>query len=182
MRRRSLHGGLLAAGASIGVGGCLSAAPKQAPDFMLTSLDGDEVRLSDHRGRVVLLHFFDTNDRWGRMLLSRLAMLDERYREEGLSILGVSLDGPKTRAALRALVTQRNVTFPVLVDEATEVAALYNPSRMVPYGVVVDREGNVWGYWNGFHPGELPALAAELERALAGRQPSEAAAAGAGRA
>lgn len=172
MRRRDLLGGLLAVGAS-SVSGCVSSAPKQAPDFTLTSLDGDEVRLSDHRGRVVLLHFFDTNDRWGRMLLSRLAMLDERYRDRGLSILGVSLDGPKTRAALRAIVRQRNVSFPVLVDEATEISALYNPSRIVPYGVVVDRAGNVWGYWNGFHPGELPALAAELERALEGGPAAE---------
>lgn len=171
MRRRDVLGCSLAA--VLGTSACLSRAPKRAPDFTLTSLDGDEVRLSDLRGRVVLLHFFDTNDRWGRMLLSRLAMLDARYRAEGLSIVGVSLDGPKTRAALRAIVVQRHVSFPVVVDETTEISALYNPSRIVPYGVVVDRVGNVWGYWNGFHPGELPALAAELERALEGRPPPE---------
>ncbi len=154
-------------GASL-LGACRSMGARTAPDFVLRSTDGDEVQLSELRGRVVLLHFFDSKDRWTRMLLPRLALIDEAYRDEGLSVLGVSLDGPKTVAAVGAIARQRNVTFPVLLDETTEVAALYNPSRIVPYGVIIARDGAIWGHWNGFHPGEMPALREALERALVG--------------
>ncbi|MCA9621492.1 MAG: TlpA family protein disulfide reductase [Myxococcales bacterium] len=165
MRRRRLLELFGAAWLGVGLDGCF-ASTKRAPDFAMRSLDGDLVSLSDFQGRVLLLHFFTTRERGSWMSLPGLATLDRKYREEGLGIVGVSVDDPKNRADVRGFVRSHNVAFPVVVDEATELSQLYNPSLIVPYGVIVTRAGAIWGYWNGFQPADLPALEAELERAL----------------
>jgi peroxiredoxin len=88
-----------------------------APDFNLPALDGaSATSLTPLRGSPVLLTFFDT--RWARSgaVLEDVDWLHRRYSRQGLVVLGVCLDPPLTREAVRAFLGRHGVGFRVLHD------------------------------------------------------------------
>src|SRR4051812_48741055 len=74
-----------------------SGSASRLPDFELSAVDGETVRLSDHVGReVVLLSFWDT---WCEPCKTELPHLDRIYRAhkgEGFVVLAIAMDDPST--------------------------------------------------------------------------------------
>lgn len=68
------------------------ASGKQAPDFALKDLQGKQVRLSDFRGKAVLLDFWETTCGPCKVEIPWLVELQNQYRAQGLEIVGVALD------------------------------------------------------------------------------------------
>jgi peroxiredoxin len=68
------------------------ASGKQAPDFVLKDLQGKQVRLSDFRGKAVLLDFWETTCGPCKVEIPWLVELQNQYRGQGLEIVGVALD------------------------------------------------------------------------------------------
>lgn len=111
-----------------------------APDFVLKSMSGDNLRLSEYRGEVVLLNFWAT---WCGPCRQEMALLDEmynRYKKVGFAMLGVNLDKDIGDAADVALA--HNISYPVLFDTKREVSRLYGVDDM-PVTVLIDRTGVV---------------------------------------
>jgi len=101
-----------------------------APDFELDTLDGRRLRLSDLRGRVVLVNFWAAWCAPCRVEMPWLAELDARYRARGLTILGVSVDD-SGREQIAKFVRARQVDYPVLLkDNAGELC--YGGVRFLP--------------------------------------------------
>ena len=121
-----------------------------APDFVLKSMTGENLRLSEFRGRVVLLTFWASWCGECRSQLEGLASLHERYSSAGLELLAVSLDTRRRQVedAMRAA----NVVYPVLHDVGGEVGQLYEVSSM-PLVVLIDREGVVREVYEGYKRG-----------------------------
>jgi len=112
-----------------------------APDFALPGLDGAAFRLSDYRGKVVLLNFWATWCPPCRAEMPSMEKLYQVYRDRGLVILAVSGDrGGK--AVVESFVQERGVTFPILLDPANEVFAQYGV-RGLPTSYLLDRQGRV---------------------------------------
>ncbi|HIC84959.1 MAG TPA: TlpA family protein disulfide reductase, partial [Desulfobacterales bacterium] len=65
-----------------------------APNFSLSSIEGDRISLKDFRGSIVLIDFWATWCPPCRMSIPELVRLQREYEDEGLVILGVSLDDP----------------------------------------------------------------------------------------
>lgn len=160
------------------LGGCASksapgeqaeapAAESSLPDFVLDTLDGGEVALSDHLGKdVILLDFWATFCDPCLVAMPHLNALYEKYEDEGLVILGVNVDGPQSVARVRSEVRKLNVKFPILLDRETEVLALYNPKSSAPFSVLIDRGGNVLLKKEGFTPADVPKLEEAVRQAL----------------
>lgn len=144
------------------------AATSKAPDFALTSVEGKTVRLSDYLGRdVVLLDFWAT---WCTPCLGELPHLQELYaahRAEGLTVIGIDMDGPETVANVESIVRRYGLQFPVLLDEETRVVAQYNPARDAPFAVLIDRSGKVIERRTGYTPGDEVSLEAKVKELLA---------------
>jgi len=103
-----------------------------APDFALKSSTGENLRLSEYRGDVVMINFWAT---WCGPCRQEMPLLDElysRYQRVGFNLLGVN--------------------FPVLFDARKEVSELYEVDAM-PVTVIVDREGTVRYIHHGYKPG-----------------------------
>ena len=123
----------------------LSGAP--APDFVLKSLDGGNLRLSEFRGEVVMVNFWAT---WCGDCRAQLTELNDwygTYQGAGLQLLAVSLDHSladvsKTAGAL-------DLAYPVLHDADLTVSKLYDVSSM-PVSVLIDRDGIVRDVIEGF--------------------------------
>ena len=121
-----------------------------APDFVLKSSTGENLRLSEYRGDVVMINFWAT---WCGPCRQEMPLLDElytRYERVGFSLLGVNIDDDSRRAM--QMIEDLGVSFPVLFDARKEVSELYEVEAM-PVTVLVDREGNVRYVHHGYKPG-----------------------------
>jgi peroxiredoxin len=121
-----------------------------APDFALRSASGDNLRLSEYRGNVVMINFWAT---WCGPCRQEMPLLDElydRYERVGFNLLGVNIDDDSSRAM--QMVEELGVGFPVLFDARKEVSKLYDVEAM-PVTVILDRQGTVRYVHHGYKPG-----------------------------
>lgn len=125
-------------------------AGQAAPDFALKSATGDNLRLSEYRGEVVLINFWATWCGPCRQEMPHLEDLYNRYQRVGFNLLGVNIDDDSRRAM--QMVQELGVTFPVLFDEKKEVSKLYSVEAM-PVTLLLDRSGTVRHVHLGYQPG-----------------------------
>jgi peroxiredoxin len=113
---------------------------KTAEDFTVPRLGGGAFRLSDQRGRTVLVNFWAT---WCPPCLAEMPAMERLWRErqhEGFVIVAVSLDADP--AIVPAFIEERGVTFPVGLDPTMAVASTYGV-RALPATFVIDRRSRV---------------------------------------
>ena len=134
----------------------------EAPDFTLKSLEGDNLRLEEYRGEVVLINFWATWCGPCRQEMPILDRLHQRYEDTGFTVLGVNVEGEAGPA--QELVDKTKVTFPVLIDDGQRVSELYDLEAM-PSTYVIDRDGKLRYVHLGYKPGD-EAKYVEVVKAL----------------
>jgi peroxiredoxin len=134
------------------------AVGTEAPDFALKSTSGQNLRLSEYRGELVVVTFWAT---WCGECRQTLAALDRVGETPPAVVLGVNLDADAARAA--AVARSAGFRHPTLVDTRSRVGRLYALDRL-PLTLLVDRDGIVRGSWSRDEiPGaELEAMIKEL--------------------
>lgn len=132
-----------------------------APDFKLISHDGTEVRLSELRGRYVVLYFYPKAFTSGCTLETQeFSKLWDDFERMGVIVLGISTDSPETQ---RRFAEKYGVRFKLLSDRGGDVARLYGVLR--PTGsaervtFIVDPEGKVVRVIRNVRPDEHPRIA-----------------------
>jgi cytochrome c biogenesis protein CcmG/thiol:disulfide interchange protein DsbE len=111
-----------------------------APDFTLKSLTGESVKLSDFRGKVVLLNFWATWVGPCRILTPWLVELQSQYGPHGLQVVGVSLDDDATKVEIGEFADTLRVNYPILMGDE-KVANAYGGIPAMPVTFVVGRDG-----------------------------------------
>ncbi len=112
----------------------------QAPDFAFRDLRGNEIRLSEFRGRTVLLTFWAT---WCGPCRLEMPAFEDRYQElkdDGFIVLGVNYDEPVED--VRTFRDELGLSFPLLLDPGGSVQRLYR-IRGYPSSIFVDPQGVV---------------------------------------
>ncbi|AKU91549.1 Thiol:disulfide interchange protein [Vulgatibacter incomptus] len=142
-------------------------ARSPAPDFTLRTLSGDRVKLSDYRGKVVLLSFWATWCGPCKQELPVLQALLDKHGKDGLAVLAVNIDDPKTAAEVRRFVADRKLSMPVPLDSDSKVLGKFNPRFAVPFLQVIDTEGRRAFQHTGFSSGAETTLEAEVASLLA---------------
>ena len=144
----------------------VSNGPK-APDFTLPSLEGQNVSLSDYMGKkVIVIDFWSTTCDPCMVEMPHLVKLYKKYKDKGLIILAVSLDGPESRAQVSSVVHDKGMTFPVLLDEETSVIARYNPKKDLPTSIVIDQGGGIVSKHGGYTAGDEKQLEETLAKLM----------------
>lgn len=136
---------------------------KPAADFALKAVAGDNVRLSEHLGEVVVLNFWASWCGPCREQMPRLDQLHATYGSAGLVLLGMNVDDDASRAV--EFVQTLGVTYPVLLDPGKSVAPLYALGA-VPMTVLIDRAGVVRHVHYDFSPAIERQYVAELRALL----------------
>ena len=112
-----------------------------APELVLRTLAGEPVRLSDLRGKVVLVNFWATWCIPCRTEMPAIEALYQRYRAQGLEVLAVNLDRLST-TGVEAFLKEVKVTFPIVLDPDWSAARTYGVLGL-PTSYLIDRAGNV---------------------------------------
>lgn len=121
-----------------------------APDFTLPSNQGNNLRLGEQRGEVILLNFWASWCGPCRQEMPALDALHKRFSPAGFKVLGVNVDAD-TRKANRIL-EDLAVAFPVVYDPAGDVSEQYQVNAM-PSTVLIDRNGEMRYLHEGYKPG-----------------------------
>jgi thiol-disulfide isomerase/thioredoxin len=117
-----------------------------APDFLLERLEGGELRLSEFRGKAVVLNFWAT---WCAPCRKEIPLLIEaydRYRDQGLVVIGLNLQEGKS--IIEPYARDFGMEFPIAVDRDGEVGDEYRLLGL-PTTYFIDREGVVRSTYTG---------------------------------
>ena len=117
---------------------------KEALDFMQPKFDGKPLRLSDLRGKVVLLDFWASWCGPCRRENPNVVKIYEKYKDAGFTVMSVSLD--KDKNAWQEAIKRDNLSWPNHVSDlkawGNEAAQLYKVTG-IPFTVLVDKEGKI---------------------------------------
>ncbi len=139
-------------------------AENRAAPFRLRDLTGATLDLAELRTRgPVLLEFWATWCAPCRAAFPELEALRREYADCGLTVIGVSVDGPRNVAKVRPFVAREHLTFPIALDLDGRLQQLYQVTQL-PTAVLIDTSGAVVAARVGFRAGETAF--AEHVRAL----------------
>jgi peroxiredoxin len=122
-----------------------------APDFTLKAKSGENMRLKELSGDVVLVNFWASWCGPCRKEMPLLQKLQDKYKDMGFTVLGVNVE--EQNDAAKNFIDEVGVSFPILLDEANDVSKLYDVNAM-PTTVIIDRQGNKRYVHYGFQSGD----------------------------
>ena len=120
--------------------GTLESSVEPAPDFALKSMTGENLRLSEYRGEVVVLNFWSSGCGTCVLQMPTVQKLYEQYRDNGLQVLGINIDRDTRKA--REMVENLDLAYPVLLDTEKSVSRQYKLDAL-PVVVLIDRNGAI---------------------------------------
>ncbi|HWR15749.1 MAG TPA: TlpA disulfide reductase family protein [Terriglobales bacterium] len=118
-----------------------NATGQIAPDFTLKTLDGKDMKLSDLRGKAVLLNFWATWCGPCKLEIPWFLDLEKQYGSQGLVIVGVSMDDNPEKDVPK-FAQEMKITYPILVGTEA-VADLYGGVEGLPITFYINREGKI---------------------------------------
>lgn len=137
---------------------------ERPPTFTLPSVPGGpssgRFRLEEHLGeKPIVVLFWATWCAPCRQELPLYQQLYQRYRDDGLVVVAVSMDGSNTIASAGPMARRLGLTFPVVSDLDTSVTSRLNPRRAAPFSVWIDRSGRIVREREGFSLSEREEIA-----------------------
>ena len=129
-----------------------------APDFTLRSLNGDSISLKDYRGKIVLLDFWATWCAPCRQSIPELVELQKKYRDQGVAVIGISMDDPKMfpDSYIFAFKEKFKMNYPIIRgDQKVAMDYFDTASMVIPTLFVINREGKIADKIVGYAPGAV---------------------------
>ncbi|MEN3334667.1 MAG: hypothetical protein V7641_4032, partial [Blastocatellia bacterium] len=114
---------------------------RHSPAFALKDLNGRTVRLSDFKGKVVLLNFWATWCAPCRAEMPDLVKLQNEYRSKGLQVVGMTYPD-YSRAAVGHIARRLKLNYPILLG-TRKLAGQYGVGEVMPTTIVIDRQGRI---------------------------------------
>ena len=117
------------------------AAGSAAPDFELKSLDGKNVKLSDYRGKAVLLNFWATWCAPCKIEMPWFVELNKKYQAQGLVVVGVAMDD-SGEGEIAKFAKEEGVNYPILLGKDS-VGDAYGGVQFLPSTFYISRDGKI---------------------------------------
>ena len=114
---------------------------QQAPDFELETLDGKKVKLSDYRGKAVLLNFWATWCQPCKIEMPWLIEFQNKYRDQGFEIVGVAMEDTE-KPKIESFLKEMKVNYVVLLGKES-VGEQYGGVVGLPTTFYIGRDGTI---------------------------------------
>lgn len=129
----------------------LGFAAELAPDFTLKSSSGENIRLAEQRGQVVMLNFWAS---WCGPCREEMPLLDAmntKYGKMGFVLYGINVDADTADA--KKVLEKVKVNYSILFDPESKLSELYKVEGM-PFSVLIDKKGEIRYIHKGYVPGD----------------------------
>lgn len=142
----------------------VSTRATPAPDLTLTTLTGQTIKLSDLRGKVVLVKF------WATSCVSCVAQMPdnienyEKYRAQGFDIITVTMQYDPANYVINFVET-RKLPFSVVLDTQGKIAKAFGDVKLTPTAFLIDKNGNIIKRYLGVY--DKSEFRQSIEKALA---------------
>ncbi|MFJ7746027.1 thiol-disulfide oxidoreductase ResA [Peribacillus sp. NPDC097295] len=112
----------------------------EAPNFVLTDMEGTEHKLSDYKGQGVFLNFWGTYCKPCEYEMPYMESQYQTYKDKGVEILAVNVG--ESEYSVNEYAAKHNLTFPIMIDKGREVENAYRVD-ILPVTFLIDKEGTV---------------------------------------
>lgn len=135
------------------------------PEYATTTLDGQSIDLAASRGSVVFLNVWATWCTPCRAEIPELKKLHAKYRDRGVKLVGISIEESSVDD-VKSFVKEQKIDYPIAYDAEDKIANLLQ-TNVLPTSIVIDKTGKiVWKQIGALQSNEVPAVEAEIEKAL----------------
>jgi len=142
------------------------AAPTTAPDFTLPDIAGNNYQLAKNFGKgPILINFWATWCLPCRSEMKALKKIYKKYKDDGLQILSISVDDPRTVSKVKGAVRTNRYPFTVLLDTNSEVFQLYQGTNP-PLSILIDKNGEIVYTHTGYRKGDEINLQKKIAKLL----------------
>jgi thiol-disulfide isomerase/thioredoxin len=125
---------------------------KAAPDFALKDANGQTVKLSDYKGKVILLDFWATWCGPCKIEIPWFIEFEQTYKDKGFSVIGVSMD-EEGWPVVKPYIQERKVNYRILLG-TEQVGQLYGGVDSLPTTYLIDRSGKIAAVHIGLETGK----------------------------
>ncbi len=135
-----------------------------APDITLKSTTGENIRLADLKGKVVMVNFWASWCGPCRQEMPLLEKIYTDYKDAGFVLLGVNVDAET--ADRDDFMKKTPMSFPILDDSANTATEVFGVEAM-PSSYFIDKDGKLVYLHKGYKPGEESVYVAQIKKLLA---------------
>jgi len=144
-----------------------SGRPVNLPDLGWELQSGAKQKLSDYKGKVVVLDFWATYCPPCLEEIPHLVELQNKHGSKGLSVIGLHVGGDEDRPKIPGFVKKLNIQYDLGYPQDELVSFLFGDTDVIPQTFVFGRDGKLLRNFSGYGPQIKTDLDAAVEQALA---------------
>ncbi len=118
-----------------------------APDFTLKDIDGKAVKLSDYKGKIVILNFWAVWCKYCLLEMPDFNELDKQFAKDNNAVI-LAVDVQESEATVKKYLTSNNIELKVLMDTDGAVSRTYGVSGF-PTTFFINKDGSLYTYVSG---------------------------------
>lgn len=145
--------------------------PPALLETRLTTIDGKSLKLSDYKGKVVIINLWASWCGPCRIETPELVRMSREYKERGVEFIGLTtMQNDPDPEPIKDFVREQQVPYKIVYDNGSFAGPLAQAVRaraVIPQSYVISRDGNILKHFEGFNAEQTPRLLREaIEQAL----------------
>ncbi len=125
----------------------------KAPDFTVTTIEGETITLSDLKGKVVIIDFWDTWCPPCRKGIPDFIELYKEYKDSGFVMIGLAF-GRQGKEKVKEFIQEYNINYPIAIPSHSVINS-FGEIRSIPTAFLIDQNGNIVNKYIGLRPKDV---------------------------